>query len=680
MRELLRGRRRNAVGLRLAGRTVVSCALAAGLVAAAVGVHAAPEQDVSPLSVRLTSPLGRIGTPGTVRVVAQITAPVDAVLNPVRFFVDDVLLGVDDHGPPYAVDWDDINPFEPRVIAVEVSDSIGRTARDAVSLEPFEIVDVSQVMSVLLEATVYDEHNRFVHGLQPSAFTLLEDDVLQSIDFLAKETVPSTFGLLVDSSQSMSRRMGFVRRAAEQITTYLRPDDRVLVVPFAHGVDAVTGPTNDRATVGEAIAAIETGGGTAILDSLAWLARRLELIGGRRSIILVTDGYDEDSEATFDEALEAIKKAEVAVYVVAIAGVAGISLEGERLLRRLASESGGMAFFPARARDLVEVYDALATDAQNRYLVSYTPSNQAIDGTWRNIRLFARDDRYVLSGVREGYYAPDPPPIRPTIEFTVTDTHGRYVPVSAADLVVLEDGVEQTVDTFQEAVTPVSIILALDSSGSMRKVTESVVLAGRSFVESLRPEDALAVILFGDHPTLAHDLSTDRTESFEAIDNYAASGGTALYDALYDGLTRLKREDGRRAVVVVTDGRDEDNPGTGPGSLRSFGEVVALLRETGATLFAIGIGSQVARTPLEALARASGGQAYFPADVSGLRDDYDRIVENLRRRFVLRYTSTNSTRDGSWRTVEITPTSSEFVAVSRGGYVTPPLERASQSR
>ena len=284
MRELLRGRRRSTVGLRVAGRATVSCALAAGLVAAALGVQAAPQQDLSGLSVRLTSPLGRIGTPGMVRVVAQVTAPVDAVLGPVRFFVDDVLLGVDDQGPPYAVDWEDINPFEPRVIAVEVADSTGRTARDAVSLEPFKIVELSHVTSVLLEAAVYDERNRFVHRLQPSDFTLLEDDVVQSIDFLAKDTVPSTFGLLIDSSQSMSRRIGFVRRAAEQLTTYLRPDDSVLVVPFAHGVETVTGPTNDRATVGEAIAAIEMGGGTAILDSLVWLARRLEVLSGRRSI------------------------------------------------------------------------------------------------------------------------------------------------------------------------------------------------------------------------------------------------------------------------------------------------------------------------------------------------------------------------------------------------------------
>ena len=354
-------------------------ALAVSLIAGVAGLHAVSAQDPSALSIRLTSPLGHIGTPGTLRVVAQITAPADAVLRPVSFFVDGVLLGVDDQGPPYAVDWEDLNPFEPRVIAVEVSDMTGRTARDSITLEAFEIVEVSQVTGVLLEAAVYDERNHFVHGLVPSDFMLLEDDVRQSIDLVAKDTVPTTFGLLVDSSQSMSRRMQFVRRAAEQLTTHLRPDDRVVVAPFAHGFKAITGPTDDRATVSEAIAAIESGGGTAILDSLVELARRLDGVDGRRSIILVTDGYDEDSDTSFEDALAALKEAQVTVYVVAIGGVAGISLEGKRLLRRLASESGGMAFFPARARDLVEVYDVLATDAQNRYLIAYTPSNQMID-------------------------------------------------------------------------------------------------------------------------------------------------------------------------------------------------------------------------------------------------------------------------------------------------------------
>lgn len=640
------------------------------LVAWAAG-HAVWAQDDSLLSIRLTSPLGRLGTPGTVRIVAQLTRPQDAVILPVSFFVDGELLGVDDQGPPFAVDWEDRNPFEQRVISVEVVDTTGRTARDAVTLEAFDILEVSQITSVLLEAAVYDKNHRFVHGLSRSHFRLTEDEVPQRIDLVAKDTIPSTFGLLIDSSRSMSRSLPFVRRSAEQLTTHLRPDDRVIVAPFALGLKTITGPTDDLTTVSEAIATIDAGGGTAILDSLVELAQRLDGLEGRRAIILVTDGYDEDSEIGLDKALATLQETDVAVYVVAIGGVAGVVLDGRSLLRRLAAETGGMAFFPKRAAELVAVYDALATDAQNRYVIAYTPSDQTIDGTWRAIQLETVAEEFVLTGTRAGYFAPAPPPVRPSLEFTVTDTLGRYVGVSADDLVVLEDGVRQTLDTFQEAVTPVSIILTLDSSGSMKQATDAVIGAGKSFVESLRPDDALGLILFGNRPTFAHDLSTDRAESLDAIDAYEASGGTALYDALYDGLTRLGREAGRRAVVLVTDGRDENNAGTAPGSVKGLDVVDALLRETGVTLFAIGIGPNVARKSLETLTRKTGGQAYFPADVSGLRAEYDRIVENLRRRFVVSYTSTNFARDGAWRDVEIRPVSREFVAVSTGGYFAP---------
>ncbi len=117
------------------------------------------------LSVRITSPLGRTGGIGAVRIVAQIQQPSSATLNPVRFYVDGTLFKTDDDGPPYAVEWTDENPFERRELAVEVDDSEGRKGRDKVVLEAFEITEISEVASVLLEAGVYDRKGRFVSGL-----------------------------------------------------------------------------------------------------------------------------------------------------------------------------------------------------------------------------------------------------------------------------------------------------------------------------------------------------------------------------------------------------------------------------------------------------------------------------------------------------------------------------------
>jgi Ca-activated chloride channel family protein len=316
------------------------------------------------------------------------------------------------------------------------------------------------------------------------------------------------------------------------------------------------------------------------------------------------------------------------------------------------------------------VHEHVAEDVQQRYLLTYSPVNQDADGAWRGITLLTNDPSHRIR-TRAGYYAPKPPPVRPSLEFTVTDANRELVDLTSEDLVVLEDGVPQQVDTFQEAVAPVSVVLALDASGSMSGAADGVRSAALSFVEALRPEDALAVLLFSDTSALAHGLTTDRRQSVTAINAYVARGGTALYDGLIDALMRLKRTEGRKVVVLLSDGRDEDNAGTGPGSTRTPQDVFAALKETDATIYPVGLGPRVDREFLERLAAASGGAAHFPDHVSILRDDYARIVEELRRRYMVSYTSTNAARDGGWRAVEIKTRQPELNVRSRGGYAAP---------
>ncbi len=327
-------------------------------------------------------------------------------------------------------------------------------------------------------------------------------------------------------------------------------------------------------------------------------------------------------------------------------------------------------FFPPRPDELAGVYDQLAADAQNRYLVTYTPTNIARDGSWRAIKLATPEQPYLVR-TRSGYRAPKPPPIRPTLEFTVTDLTGQYVEIGPDDLVVSEDGEDQKVDTFHEATTPVSIVLALDASGSMRKSADALIGAARAFVESLRPEDKLSLLFFSDGVVTAHDLGTNRKTSLEAIDSYKPVGGTALYDGLSDAFATLKAVEGRRAVVVMTDGRDENNPGTAPGSRHTLAEVLDMAREVDATVLPIGLGTNLDRAGLERLADISGGIAYFPTDASELHAQFARTLENLRRRYVLGYTSTHIARDGSWRNVEIKSRSANHVIRSRSGYFAP---------
>jgi VWFA-related protein len=607
-----------------------------------------------------------------VRIVAQIHPAPGTALGPVNFYVDGALLGTDADGPPYAVEWTDENPFERRELAVEVVDDAGHSGRDVVVLEPFELVEVSEVASVLLEAGVYDRKGAFVGGLTPADFTVDEDGVGQSIDLVSQERVPATFALLIDSSQSMARHFEFVKNAAGRLTAFLRPNDRVVVAPFSKTLRAVTGPTSDLRTITDAIEHMAPAGGTAILDTLVELSGRLPppAVEDRRSIILISDGYDEHSVTAFDDALATVKKSALTVYVVGIGGVAGISLKGERELRRLATETGGRVYFPPRPEELAAVYEQLAADAQNRYLVTYTPTNSTRDGTWRTVSLKTTSPTLVVR-TRTGYHAPKPPPIRPTLEFTAMDLAGQYVDMSDDDLVVLEDGIEQDIEVFHEAVTPAWVVLALDASGSMRRSREGLAEAARAFVAALRPQDQLAVLYFADGVLMVHDFSLKREPSLEAIDGYRPAGGTALYDGLEAALERLKQVEGRRAIVVMTDGRDENNPGTAPGSVHTLEDVVGLTREVEATILPIGLGANVDRAGLESLADVSGGLAYFPSEIEELRDQFVRTLENLRRRYVVGYTSTNVARDGSWRNVEIRSRSSQVTIRARNGYFAP---------
>src|SRR4030095_8816853 len=162
----------------------LACVLLAGI--------ESPRAGDADLQVRITSPLGRTGGVGSVRIVAQIQCPPGAVLGPVRFLVDGTLFKTDDDGPPYAVEWVDENPFERRELSVEVEDNVGHKGRDAVVLGAFEVTEISEVASALLEAGVYDKTGRFVSGLQPHHFRVKEDGVAQTIDLVSQERVPAT--------------------------------------------------------------------------------------------------------------------------------------------------------------------------------------------------------------------------------------------------------------------------------------------------------------------------------------------------------------------------------------------------------------------------------------------------------------------------------------------------------
>jgi VWFA-related protein len=606
-----------------------------------------------------------------VRIVARVTTPAGTVApSAVRFYLNGTLIATDTDGPPYVAEWQDENPFEPCTLAVEADDRLGNPIRDTVELTPLTIAETSDVTSVGVDAAVQDARGRYIAGLDASQFILKEDGEPQTIDLVMSDAPPATFTLLIDSSQSMSANVPFVRQAASKLAGFLRDEDQIVVAVFRKGITAITGPTRDLATIAGAVSAVAPQGGTAIVDALQQVSERVAASEGRRVVVLITDGYDEHSRHTFETTLASLKASQVTVYVVAIGGVAGVSLKGEQLLRQIAAETGGRAYFPWNPKELAEAHAAIAADVQHRYRLAYTPTNQQKDGTWRVITLSAINESYKVRA-RPGYEALHPPPVRASVEFTATDQARQYVDLASEDLEVIEDGVAQHVDVFHEAVAPVAIVLAVDASGSMIRAAEIARQAAAHFVDAVRAQDPLAVVQFADKAELVADLQVARDEAHAALANYIPKGGTALYDALQLSMLRLRTTEGRRVVVVVTDGRDENANSTAAGSVATWEMVIATAQATDATVYAIGLGSRVERVRLQQLAELTGGEAYFTDDLASLDAEYRRVIEDLHRRYVLGYTSTNGKRDGAWRTVELRSAAAPVRFRSRGGYHAP---------
>lgn len=633
---------------------------------------ASKDERKIPQTIQITSPLGRTGLPGKVRIVARVAAPAAVIVAPVvRFYVNGALIASDIDGPPYVAEWEDENPFEPCTLSVEADDGSSEPIRDAVELMPLTVVEASEVTSVGVDAAVQDARGHYVSGMDASQFVLREDGLPQTIDLVMSDAPAAVFTLLIDSSQSMSANVPFVRHAASKLAGYLRQEDQIVVAPFRKGITSITGPTRDSATIADAIAAVKAQGGTAIVDALQQVSERIGDPEGRRVVVLVTDGYDEHSLQTFETTLAALKAARITVYVVGVGGVAGVSLKGEQLLRQIAVETGGRAFFPWNAKELAAAHGAIAADVQHRYRLAYTPTNQRKDGAWRVISLTATDSTYKVRA-RPGYQALPPPPVRASVEFTATDQARAYIELGRDDLEVIEDGVPQQVDVFHEAVAPVAMVLAIDASGSMTRAAGIAREAAAHFVDAVRPGDRLGLVQFADKAELVADLQLSRDSAHEALANYTPKGGTALYDALQLSMERLKSIDGRRVVVVVTDGRDENAASKGPGSLATWDMVIQTAQAMDATIYAIGLGARVERGPLQKLADLSGGEAYFTADLATLDAEYRRVVEDLHRRYVVGYTSTNATRNGEWRRVELRGVGRPLRLRSRGGYYAPP--------
>ena len=235
------------------------------------------------------------------------STPATPPIQGVKFFVNGTAVGQDADGPVYAVDWVDDNPFAPTVITVEVADAKGRTATGRVDLAAVRVRRAGRGDQRAGRGDRARQDRPADRRPRQGRLRPRGRRRAAGAGGGAARVVPATYMMLVDSSQSIAHGVGFLRDAVTRFMRYLRPDDRVLVVPFSRTLGAATGPTNDVETVLDAMLAVRPGGGTAIYDALVDTSEMIRRREGRHVLVLLTDGYDEHSVATRDDAIHAVQ-------------------------------------------------------------------------------------------------------------------------------------------------------------------------------------------------------------------------------------------------------------------------------------------------------------------------------------------------------------------------------------
>ena len=282
--------------------------------------------------------------------------------------------------------------------------------------KPSDSVFRAGVEMVSLNVTVLDQQQHYLTDLESRDFTILEDGARQDITYFNRMSLPIALSLLIDTSASMEQRLTIAQDAAIGFAKKLRPQDLAQVVDFDTRVEVLQGFTADTTALETAIRNTQAGGSTAMfnalyisLKELAKIRPRTEDDVHRRAVVVLSDGEDTSSLVTYDEVLDLAKRSATTIYAIGLQsrdnGLSKGFKEAEYVLRQLATETGGRAFFPQRAEDLAGIYGVIADELASQYVIGYASSTQKRDGSWR--RLTVQVNRTgTTARTKRGYFAP----------------------------------------------------------------------------------------------------------------------------------------------------------------------------------------------------------------------------------------------------------------------------------
>ena len=271
---------------------------------------------------------------------------------------------------------------------------------------------VHVVNEVRVVFTVTDRHGHYIKDLKRNEFKVIDDRQPAELRSFRSETdLPLQVGLLVDASNSVRDRFKFEQEAAiEFLNAIIRPRyDKAFVVGFDATPEVTQDFTDNTEGLSAGVRMLRAGGGTAMYDALYFACRdkllKQEQVGPvRRAIILLSDGEDNLSHVTREEAIDMAARAEVIVYTIST-NISGMKGKGDKVLERIADATGGRAFFPFQMRDVSDAFLSIQEELRSQYAVAYKPADFAADGRYRTIAILAQDKGMKVR-TRKGYYAP----------------------------------------------------------------------------------------------------------------------------------------------------------------------------------------------------------------------------------------------------------------------------------
>ncbi|HXJ90258.1 MAG TPA: VWA domain-containing protein [Candidatus Binatia bacterium] len=262
--------------------------------------------------------------------------------------------------------------------------------------------------------TVMDKHGRHITDLKQNDFRVVDDNKPpeQIRSFQAETNLPLQVGLLIDASNSVRDRFKFEQESAiEFLNQTIHPGkDQAFVVGFDVTPEVTQDFTDKTEALAHGVRDLRPGGGTALYDALYFACRDKLLKSAkgltvRRAIILLSDGDDNQSHVTREEAIEMAQRAEAIVYTIST-NVSGSKGQGDKVLERIADATGGHAFFPFQLRDVANAFAEIQDELRSQYAISYKPADFKFDGHYRTIEIVANDRKNFRVRSRRGYYAP----------------------------------------------------------------------------------------------------------------------------------------------------------------------------------------------------------------------------------------------------------------------------------